>query len=53
MATVPKNKRIEKYCLTIKQAERYQNSLYNKHNSVQLVTFPLFSENGLYVWQVS
>lgn len=37
---------------TIKKAEHYQMSLYNKYNSVQLISFPMFSEAGNYVWKV-
>jgi hypothetical protein len=46
-------KRITKTYKTLKQAERYQNRLYNKYNSVQLVSFPRFSEDGEYVWEVA
>jgi hypothetical protein len=46
-------KRIKKTYKTLKQAERYQNRLYNKYNSVQLVSFPRFSEDGEYVWEVA
>jgi hypothetical protein len=42
--------RITKTYKTLKLAERYQNRLYNKYNSVQLVSFPRFSEEGQYVW---
>ena len=45
--------RIKKTYKTLAQAERYQNRLYNKYNSVQLVSFPHFSEDGEYVWEVS
>lgn len=44
---------ITKKYKTLKQAERYQNSLYNKYHSVKLVKFPSFSEDGIYQWQVS
>ena len=43
---------ISKNFETIKQAERYQNKLYNKYNSVVLVHFPILSESGQYVWKV-
>lgn len=46
-------KTITKHCTTLKQAERYQNKLYDQYNSVQLVRAPLFSEEGTYQWQVS
>jgi len=45
--------KIKKVCSSLKQAERKQDSLYNKYNSVELVKFPLFSEAGEYVWEVS
>lgn len=44
---------IAKYCKTLKQAEKYQNSLYNKYPYVRLISFPLFSEEGLYEWHIS
>lgn len=45
-------KRIRKYYSTLTQAERYQNRLYGRFNSVQLVFSPLFSQSGYYVWEV-
>ena len=46
--------KIKKVCSSLKQAERKQNALYNKYNSVELVKSPLlFSEAGEYVWEVS
>jgi len=46
--------KIKKVCGSLKQAERKQDSLYNKYNSVELVKSPLlFSEAGEYVWEVS
>ncbi len=44
---------IRKQYKTLKQAERYQNLLYGKWDSVQLVAAPLFSEDGVYIWKVS
>lgn len=44
---------ITKYFKTIKQAERYQNSLYGKLNYVVLVSFPLWGEEGQYTWEVA
>lgn len=44
---------ITKQFETIKQAERFQNSLYSKYNRVRLVSFPVCSENGTYKWEVS
>ena len=48
-----KTKTIEKQYDTLKQAERYQNRLYNRFDSVRLVRSPLFSESGKYVWEVA
>jgi hypothetical protein len=45
-------KTITKTYSTLKQAEQYQNRLYNKYAHVRLVRAPLFSEEGVYVWQV-
>lgn len=44
---------ITKRFKTIKQAERYQNSLYNKYPYVRLVSFPQWSEEGEYSWHIS
>jgi hypothetical protein len=38
---------------TIQQANRYQFKLYQQWDSVQLVSAPMFSEAGRYVWEVS
>ena len=48
-----KTTRIVKQFDSIKKAERFQNSLYNKYDHVQLVQFPNFSESGQYVWEVA
>lgn len=45
-------KTITKNYKTLKQAESYQNRLYGQYNTVQLVKSPLWSEAGIYVWQV-
>jgi hypothetical protein len=45
-------KRISKTYATLKQAERYQTRLYNRFDSVRLIRSPMFSESGLYVWEV-
>jgi len=47
------SKTIRKEYKTLKQAERYQNMLYNKWDSVKLVSSPRFEEEGIYVWEVS
>lgn len=44
--------RIDKYCDTLKQAEDFQDDLYDEYESVRLIGFPSFSESGLYVWTV-
>jgi hypothetical protein len=46
-------KRITKRFKTLRQAENYQNRLYNKYTSVKLIRSPLFEEEGDYIWQVS
>ena len=45
-------KTISKTFTTRKQAERYQSRLYNQYDSVTLVKAPMFSESGVYVWNV-
>ena len=45
-------KRIEKYFNSMKQAEKFLNKLYDKYDFVQLVSFPMFSEMGTYVFSV-
>lgn len=45
-------KTIKKHFDTIKKAENYQAKLCNKYNYVRLVSFPTFSENGNYIFQV-
>lgn len=37
----------------MKQAERYQNRLYNLFPYVRLISFPLMGESGPYTWEVS
>lgn len=44
---------LSKQFRTLKQAEKYQNSLYNKFPYVVLISFPLWSEEGQYTWEVS
>ncbi len=45
-------KTITKTYETQKQAERYQNRLYGKYNTVRLVRWPRFTEAGKYTWEV-
>jgi len=35
------------------KAEKFQDRLYGKYNSVELLRSPLSSEDGVYVWKVS
>lgn len=44
---------ITKRFKTMKQAEKYQNSLYNRFPYVSLITFPVWSEEGIYTWEIS
>jgi hypothetical protein len=43
---------ISKTFKTIKQAEKFQNSLYNRFNYVALTSSPIWSEEGVYTWDV-
>lgn len=45
-------KQVSKYFHTIRQAEKHQDKLYDKYNSVRLVSFPITSEAGTYIWKV-
>ena len=45
-------KYIRKEYVSLTQAEKFLNRLYNKHDYVKLVTCPLFSEKGIYVYEV-
>lgn len=44
---------ISKRFRTIKQAEKYLNSLYNKFPYVRLVSWPIWSEEGTYIYEIS
>ena len=46
-------KQIAKAFKTMKQAERYQQALYNKYSKVELVSFPLYWQSGTYIWVVA
>ena len=37
---------------TLASAERFQDKLYNRYDSVRLVRSPMFGEQGQYVWEV-
>jgi hypothetical protein len=45
-------KTIARHFATLAQAERFQNALYGQWNYVRLVRSPLFSESGVYSWEV-
>lgn len=45
--------KISKYCKSLKDAEKFQNKLYNSYNNVKLIDFPKFSEGGIYEWNVN
>ena len=44
-------KTITKNC-SFKQAEAYQNKLYCMYDYVRLVSAPMVSEKGLFIWEV-
>lgn len=44
---------VRKYYKSLKQAERKQQDLYSKFPYVILVSSPLWTEEGLYIWDVS
>ena len=43
---------ISKTFQSMRQAENYQDSLYDKYDRVRLIEFPMFSEYGMYKWEV-
>lgn len=43
---------IQQFCKTLEQAESIQLELYNKYDSVQLVSFPTTQEEGIYIFKV-
>jgi hypothetical protein len=46
-------KYINKHFNTLKEAERYLNKLYNKYHHVIVIKYPLFSENGIYIFEIN
>ena len=46
-------KTISKHFDSLKKVEKYQNRLYNKYDSVKLVSFPHFCESGMYIFIVN
>lgn len=45
-------KYINKHFETLKQAENYLSKLYNKYYHVRVIKYPLFSENGIYIFEI-
>lgn len=45
-------KQISKNFTTLRKAQNYMESLYNRYNYVRLSVFPRFSESGEYVFTV-
>ena len=45
-------KRIRRFFNWMQQAEKYQNRLYTKYDSVKLVAFPQNDKAGFYIWEV-
>ena len=46
-------KQITKHFDTLKKAANYRNRLYSKYNQVQLLSFPVIGEKGIYVFLVN
>lgn len=46
------NPQIQKTFKTLRQAERFQDKLYGQYDYVRLVRSPMFTEGGVYVWDV-
>jgi hypothetical protein len=45
-------KTITKHFDTMKQAERFLNKLYSQFDFVNLISYPVFSESGIYTFQI-
>lgn len=45
-------KQISKKFSTLRKAQKFMESLYNRYNYVRLSVFPRFSEDGEYVFTV-
>lgn len=43
---------IVKHFARLRQAEKYQERLYDKYDHVRLIRCPLSDEDGLYIWEV-
>lgn len=46
-------KTITKHFDTLKKAANYRNRLYSKYDQVQLLSFPISGEKGIYVFLVN
>ena len=46
-------KTIKRKFKTLKQAENCQFKLYDMFSYVRLIEYPSFTEEGIYIWQVS
>jgi len=44
---------ITKHFKTLKQAEKYQDKLYQHFPYCVLISYPIFSDEGQYTWEVS
>ena len=44
---------ILKHFKSLKQAEKYQNYLYENFPYVRLISSPIWTEDGFYEWHVS
>ena len=44
---------ISKECKTIKQAEAVKKRLQNKYSHVTLIRFPIYTDNGIYQFEVA
>lgn len=45
-------KQISKKFSTLRKAQKFMESLYNRYNYVRLSVFPRFSEDGEYIFTV-
>ncbi len=51
--TTNRMKQITKHFDTLKKAANYRNRLYSKYDQVQLLSFPISGEKGIYVFLVN
>lgn len=45
-------RRIVRFFRTLSKAQRYYNNLLDKYDHVRIVLSPMFSESGIYAWDV-